>query len=84
MAPSSTTIIRGSRRPGLYPFGQALAQAFSAAAQAVFNLPTLLVEWQKRDEMRRHLANLDDRMLADMGLTRAQASREATKPFWLS
>jgi len=36
-----------------------------------------------RRRERRALGALDDRQLADVGLTRAQAQREARKPFWL-
>ncbi|SDE19438.1 DUF1127 domain-containing protein [Ruegeria marina] len=31
---------------------------------------------------RRALANLDDRALEDIGLSRAQADAEARRPFW--
>lgn len=31
---------------------------------------------------RRHLAALDDALLADIGLTREDARREAARPFW--
>ncbi len=44
-------------------------------------LETLLV-WQERDQQRRHLAALDDRLLSDMGISRADAVREAAIPFW--
>ncbi len=44
-------------------------------------LETLLV-WQERDQQRRHLAALDDRMLRDIGISRADAAREAAIPFW--
>ncbi len=44
-------------------------------------LETLLV-WQERDQQRRHLAALDDRLLSDMGMSRADAAREAAVPFW--
>ncbi len=44
-------------------------------------LETLLV-WQERDQQRRHLAALDDRLLSDMGISRAAAAREAAIPFW--
>lgn len=37
-----------------------------------------------RHEARQALARLDDRLLADVGLTREQARREAAKPFWMS
>lgn len=41
-----------------------------------------LYTWQERATMRRRLLSLDDRMLSDMGLTRADAEREGLKPFW--
>ncbi len=44
-------------------------------------LETLLI-WQERDQQRRHLAALDDRLLSDMGISRADAAREAAIPFW--
>ncbi|WP_417719881.1 DUF1127 domain-containing protein [Salipiger sp.] len=31
---------------------------------------------------RRHLAQLDDHLLADLGITRSEAQREAGRPFW--
>jgi len=42
---------------------------------------TLLV-WQERARQRRHLASFDDRLLRDMGLSRADAERESALPFW--
>ena len=35
-----------------------------------------------RDRERRELLSLDDRTLADIGLTRCDALAEAEKPFW--
>ena len=43
--------------------------------------PSLRRMWRKRRE-RQHLLELDDRMLADIGLTRAQAEHEARKRPW--
>lgn len=37
--------------------------------------------WQ-RWHTRRQLAQLDDRQLADIGLTREMARRESHRPFW--
>ncbi|WP_374450202.1 DUF1127 domain-containing protein [Stella sp.] len=41
-----------------------------------------LADWQERATERRILAHLDDRMLADVGLTRAELRRELDKGFW--
>lgn len=38
--------------------------------------------WFQRSRQRRALAELDDRLLRDIGLTCTQARREAAKPFW--
>jgi uncharacterized protein YjiS (DUF1127 family) len=35
-----------------------------------------------RQRSRRILAELDERMLRDVGITRADAMQEAVKPFW--
>ena len=43
---------------------------------------TLAVSWQMRAAERQQLAGLDDRMLSDLGVTRADVWREARKPFW--
>ena len=44
-------------------------------------LETLLV-WQERAAERTRLRRMDDRMLSDMGLSRADVEREASVPFW--
>lgn len=41
-----------------------------------------LLEGMERARQRRELAQLDARMLRDLGLTRGQALAEARKPFW--
>ena len=40
------------------------------------------VQWMQRRRSRAHLANLDDHMLRDIGLTPREADIEARKPFW--
>ena len=44
----------------------------------------LLREWRRRARDRAQLASLDDRMLRDIGLTRADAEFLGSKPFWRS
>ncbi len=39
-------------------------------------------EWHDRAAQRRQLAALDDRMLSDIGIDRATAATQASKPFW--
>lgn len=41
-----------------------------------------LLVWQDRASERRRLAELDDRMLHDVGIDRATADAETFKPFW--
>jgi uncharacterized protein YjiS (DUF1127 family) len=41
-----------------------------------------LVRWQERSNMRKHLSEMDDRMLKDIGISSAQVRWEAAKPFW--
>ena len=38
--------------------------------------------WAERAAERRHLAELDDHMLRDIGLNRSDIHSAATKPFW--
>jgi uncharacterized protein YjiS (DUF1127 family) len=42
----------------------------------------LVDTWLGRRRQRLDLGRLDDRMLKDLGLTRADVAREAGKPFW--
>ena len=41
-----------------------------------------VIAWRARARERRHLARLDDRMLRDIGLSRADVERECRRPFW--
>lgn len=43
-----------------------------------------LLSWQERARQRRSLEALDDRLLKDIGLSRADVFGEATKRFWQS
>ena len=50
--------------------------------QAVRGVFDQVYAWQERAHQRTHLATLDDRLLKDAGITRAEAAEEAAKPFW--
>jgi uncharacterized protein YjiS (DUF1127 family) len=65
----ATAVDRRERGLGIYAM---IAQTVS-----------VLLEWQERARQRRQLMALDARMLQDVGLTRADAVREAGKPFWI-
>jgi uncharacterized protein YjiS (DUF1127 family) len=38
--------------------------------------------WRDRARQRRHLAELDDRLLRDIGVSRAEVEGEISRPFW--
>ena len=42
----------------------------------------MLREWRQRHRSRCDLAQLDDRMLRDIGINRVDVWREVNKPFW--
>jgi uncharacterized protein YjiS (DUF1127 family) len=42
----------------------------------------LVAGWVRRRATRRALAQFDDRLLHDIGITRAEAARECAQPFW--
>jgi uncharacterized protein YjiS (DUF1127 family) len=41
-------------------------------------------EWRRRSYSRHELQSLSDQTLRDIGLTRCEVHREATKPFWMA
>ena len=41
-----------------------------------------VLDWLERSRQRDALGRLDERLLADLGVDRASAAEEATKPFW--
>ena len=42
----------------------------------------VVTHWSDRARQRRALAELDDRLLEDAGITRKQVAQEIRKPFW--
>jgi len=49
---------------------------------AVLRSFDILLLWQRRANERHALAQLDDKLLRDLGLGRAAVAWEARKPFW--
>ena len=62
------SVISRQTNLGLSAVAGALAQSFQ--------------EWRERVRQRHALARLDDRLLRDMGLSRADVEQEVGKPFW--
>jgi uncharacterized protein YjiS (DUF1127 family) len=62
-------------RPPSLGLGRDLFSALLRALEAVLT-------WQERAAQRAALASLDERMLKDIGLSRAEAEMEAGRPFW--
>ncbi len=50
-----------------------------AGAARALSVPSV---WRQRAEQRRQLAELNDHLLRDIGISRGVAAREARKPFW--
>lgn len=51
-------------------------------AAIVARLLAMLVGGRNRMRQRRQLRRLDDRLLRDIGVSRRDARREASKPLW--
>ena len=41
-----------------------------------------VINWLERSRQRRQLAELDDRLLRDIGVSRAEVEHEIAQPFW--
>jgi uncharacterized protein YjiS (DUF1127 family) len=65
--------------PGRFGRRHAALDALSDVTERVF---TTVREWRRRSRDRADLAELDDRMLRDIGLTRGDREFLANKPFW--
>lgn len=50
--------------------------------QSLNKIATKVREYRENSRQRRQLAQLPDYLLKDIGITRADALKEAEKPFW--
>ena len=73
-------------REATFAAGSSAIHAAKVTGAALWTLPEriadVLYEWQRRASDRHHLRQLPDRMLKDVGLSRADVEGEAGKPFW--
>jgi len=79
---NATSSIRYSIVPVAVAAGGAARALAREAVSACGRIRDTVYEWQYRAAVRSRLATLDDRLLADIGLTREQVDAEACKPFW--
>lgn len=61
-----------------------VAGLLSGLARLLLRTPEQASLWYERSRQRRYLARLDERLLRDIGLDRATAELEISKPFWRS
>lgn len=53
-----------------------------AGRSVLTRLVSLIRQWRERARQRRALLALDDRLLRDIGVGRAEAEEEARRAFW--
>lgn len=70
-----------ARRTGLDPRNRAVQPAWILRTAAAGVLLSLL-RWHELARQRRQLLAMDDRMLRDIGITRADAHHEGRRRFW--
>lgn len=51
---------------------------------AIIDLSKTLLLWFERYQQRKQLAQLNEHLLKDIGISRSDALQEALKPFWKS
>lgn len=75
----SDTIFAVRRQAGVRAWRRAAREAAGALLDLAVVAPLV---WAERRRQRRHLGELGDHLLRDIGLDRATAAHEAAKPFW--
>lgn len=59
-----------------------LFRPLATVRQGLVAIVDCLLTWQRRADERLWLGQMDDHMLKDIGLSKADVSRETEKPFW--
>ncbi len=72
------------RRPlaGAWTASRRLFSPLDAVKRGIVATVQILFVWSERHRQRHALEGLDDRMLKDIGLSRADAANEFSKSFW--
>lgn len=76
MQTQETQALSARRLPAISKMRRSLDQMIQWRQVQVIGL------WIERRRQRLALARLDDRLLRDIGIERADANREIAKPFW--
>lgn len=58
------------------------SQALPPLSRVLMGLTVVVLQWEMRRRTRKSLANLDDHLLDDVGLSRFEAQQEWDKPHW--
>jgi uncharacterized protein YjiS (DUF1127 family) len=75
--------VMAERRQDLQIGPQAILRSLAiVAVRQTIRALAMLLYWHDVSRERRALLELDDRMLRDIGITRADAEQEAGRPFW--
>lgn len=78
MAHTINTNLAGAGSAAIKPL-----RAYGKVRRFVFKCLQSIVIWQERAEQRHALGELNEHMLKDIGVSHADAYKEARKPFWL-
>ena len=78
------TMARVHHIPGLTAWNRPAALLAGAVNVTVLWVADELARYYQRYQERRALQRLDDYMLSDIGISRADVDVEANKPFWRS
>lgn len=62
--------------------GPSARSLFGSLMKALGATVTLMARWQGRRHDRRMLMGMDEYLLKDIGISRADAYQESRKPFW--
>ena len=79
---SQAAYLAGSDRSGSIAAKGASLRGSRQPVGWIKTIWAVLREWQTRVESRRHIRELDARLLRDIGVTRAEIESEIAKPFW--